>query len=53
MADDSEQAGAAGEKPLAGITVVDAASLYAGPLAATYLGDFGAEVIKFEHPEGC
>jgi len=52
MADDSEQAGAAGEKPLAGITVVDAASLYAGPLAATYLGDFGAEVIKVEHPEG-
>jgi crotonobetainyl-CoA:carnitine CoA-transferase CaiB-like acyl-CoA transferase len=38
--------------PLAGITVVDAASLYAGPLAATYLGDFGAEVIKVEHPDG-
>lgn len=38
--------------PLAGVTVVDAASLYAGPLAATYLGDFGAEVLKVEHPEG-
>ena len=38
--------------PLAGVTVVDAASLYAGPLAATYLGDFGAEVIKVEHPDG-
>jgi formyl-CoA transferase len=38
--------------PLDGLTVVDAASLYAGPLAATYLGDFGAEVIKVEHPEG-
>lgn len=40
------------EKPLAGVTVIDAASLYAGPLAATYLGDFGAEVIKVEHPDG-
>ena len=38
--------------PLAGVTVVDAASLYAGPLAATYLGDFGAEVVKVEHPDG-
>ncbi len=41
-----------GEGPLSGVTVVDAASLYAGPLAATYLGDFGAEVIKVEHPDG-
>ena len=39
-------------QPLDGVTVVDAASLYAGPLAATYLGDFGAEVIKVEHPDG-
>jgi formyl-CoA transferase len=39
------------EKPLDGITVVDAASLYAGPLSAMILGDFGADVIKVEHPE--
>ncbi|AHZ22949.1 CoA transferase [Haloferax mediterranei ATCC 33500] len=39
------------DKPLDGITVVDAASLYAGPLTAMMLGDFGAEVIKVEHPE--
>jgi formyl-CoA transferase len=51
MADDAT-AGADGDGPLSGVTVVDAASLYAGPLAATYLGDFGAEVIKVEHPEG-
>jgi len=36
--------------PLEGITVVDAATLFAGPLAATYLGDFGADVVKVEHP---
>jgi formyl-CoA transferase len=39
-------------KPLEGIKVVDAATLFAGPLAATVLGDFGAEVIKVEHPKG-
>ncbi|MGH3319859.1 MAG: CaiB/BaiF CoA transferase family protein [Streptosporangiaceae bacterium] len=35
---------------LGGLKVVDAATLFAGPLAATLLGDFGAEVIKIEHP---
>lgn len=37
-------------KPLGNIRVVDAATLFAGPMAATYLGDFGADVIKVEHP---
>ncbi|MBA2345935.1 MAG: CoA transferase [Rubrobacter sp.] len=37
---------------LGGIKVIDAANLFAGPLAATILGDFGAEVIKVEHPRG-
>jgi formyl-CoA transferase len=37
---------------LRGIKVVDAATLFAGPLAATILGDFGAEVLKVEHPRG-
>ena len=37
---------------LDGIRVVDAATLFAGPLAATILGDFGADVIKIEHPKG-
>lgn len=36
--------------PLSGLRVVDAATLFAGPLAATYLGDFGADVVKVEHP---
>jgi crotonobetainyl-CoA:carnitine CoA-transferase CaiB-like acyl-CoA transferase len=30
--------------------VIEAATLFAGPLAATHLGDFGAEVVKIEHP---
>jgi formyl-CoA transferase len=40
------------DDPLEGITVVDAASLYAGPLTAMILGDFGADVVKVEHPDG-
>jgi crotonobetainyl-CoA:carnitine CoA-transferase CaiB-like acyl-CoA transferase len=36
--------------PLDGLRVLDLATLFAGPLAATLLGDFGAEVIKVEHP---
>lgn len=33
-----------------GVRVIDCATLFAGPMAATILGDFGAEVIKIEHP---
>ncbi len=38
--------------PLEGIRVVDSASLFAGPVIATMLGDYGADVIKVEHPDG-
>jgi len=38
--------------PLKGVRVIDAATLFAGPMAATLLGDFGAEVVKVEHPRG-
>ncbi|MER5868437.1 CoA transferase [Streptomyces sp. NPDC002044] len=38
--------------PLADITVIDIATLLAGPFAAALLGDYGAEVIKIEHPSG-
>ena len=39
-----------GDKPLAGLTVIDAATIFAAPFAATLFGDFGAEVIKVEMP---
>ncbi|CBG73851.1 MULTISPECIES: CaiB/BaiF CoA transferase family protein [Streptomyces] len=38
------------DPPLSHLRVLDLATLFAGPLAATMLGDFGAEVIKVEHP---
>ena len=37
---------------LQGLRVLDVSTLFAGPLAATILGDFGADVIKIEHPRG-
>lgn len=36
--------------PLEGVKVLDISTILAGPLVAQILGDFGAEVIKIEHP---
>ena len=36
--------------PLEGLRVLDISSLYAAPLISANLGDFGATVIKVEHP---
>ncbi len=33
------------------LRVVDVSTIFAGPLAATLLGDFGADVVKIEHPQ--
>ncbi|MEV5651425.1 CoA transferase [Nocardia sp. NPDC052254] len=48
MTDDTNENPPAG--PLRGLKVLDASTILAGPLAAQILGDFGAEVIKIEHP---
>ena len=37
-------------KALEGVRVVEAATLFAAPLAGMFLGDYGADVVKIEHP---
>lgn len=41
-----------GRQMLQGIKVLDISNLLAGPGISTNLADFGAEVIKVEHPQG-
>lgn len=38
--------------PLAGIRVLELGTMIAGPVVGTLLGDFGAEVVKIEQPDG-
>jgi len=39
-------------KPLEGLKVIELGQLIAGPFAGKFFGEFGAEVIKIEPPEG-
>ncbi len=50
--DASERPPAAGDLPLAGIRCIDVATVIAALTCASILGEFGAEVLKVEHPVG-
>jgi crotonobetainyl-CoA:carnitine CoA-transferase CaiB-like acyl-CoA transferase len=41
-----------GDGPLAGVRVLDLGTVYAAPITAMLLGDYGADVLKIEHPRG-
>jgi formyl-CoA transferase len=41
-----------GPGPLAGVRVLEATTTWAGPMCGCLLADFGADVVKVEHPAG-
>ncbi len=49
---DPPVSGSIDDGPLAGIRVIELASMYVAPMATQYLGDMGADVIKVESPSG-
>jgi crotonobetainyl-CoA:carnitine CoA-transferase CaiB-like acyl-CoA transferase len=49
-ADPQVDVGAPAGLPMSGVRVIDVGTFLAGPYAASILGEFGAEVLKVEHP---
>ena len=49
-ADDQDQERGRDNLPMSGLRVIDVGTFLAGPYAASMLGEFGAEVLKVEHP---
>jgi len=49
---DVSQAQAGGGMPLAGVRILDMATVLAAPMGATLCADLGAEVVKLELPDG-
>jgi crotonobetainyl-CoA:carnitine CoA-transferase CaiB-like acyl-CoA transferase len=43
---------ASDRRPMAGIRIIDMTTVLMGPLATQILGDYGADVVKVEPPEG-
>src|SRR2546421_50144 len=52
MSESRQESSQGPDLPLTGLKVVDAATLFAGPVVATIMGDYGADVVKVEHPRG-
>lgn len=48
--DESDASGTPDTMPMSGLRVIDVGTFLAGPYAASMLGEFGAEVLKVEHP---
>ena len=46
----AESSGENGPLPMAGVRILDLGTFLAGPHAASIFGEFGAEVLKIEHP---